>query len=505
MKFNCCVPGCEINFRNKPEDVDFYCIPKDPELRKTYNRILRNDSLKIASSNTRVCSTHWEGGRKLSRTHLPSVFPWTVTAIKRRVLTKATEDEILMPKKKRKSKRKPMELQNDHSVDINNQAASSADLHVEIEDSSDNNQAASSDVHVEIKDSSEPNQPTGVISEPKGLIEKLQKENAILRDELADAKKEIKKLQSLIDKNQRFDIEKHKNSDKDIEFYTGFSNYKMLMVCYNLIEESAKHMSYGKHERINVKIGRPRTLSTFQEFVMALMRLRLGLFERDLAHRFCIAECTVSIIVRTWLRFLKAEFEPLIKLPPRDVIHLHSPKAFKELFPKVCIVVDCTEVEMERPSALNSQSACYSSYKSRPTMKSLMGITPSGVLAFVSEFFPGSSSDKEITLMSGFLQTLQHGDEVMADKGFNVQDELASVGVSLVMPAFLKGKTQFSVEESNKNKAIASLRIHVERLMERLKNWHILDRKIPISMAPFASDIIIVIGALSNFLPPLIS
>jgi len=501
MKFNCCVPGCEINYRNKPQDVEFYCIPKDPELRKTYNHILRNDSLKLASTNTRVCSTHWEGGRKLSRTHLPSVFPWTVTASKRRAIAKATEDEILMHKKKRKTNRAPserIELQNDQAVDSVVEVA--VDIHI--------NQAASPDLHVEMNDSSEPNQPTyvnGSNIEDIFEIEKLQKENEFLREELADAKEEIKKLQSLIDKNKRFDIEKYKHSDKDIEFYTGFSSYKMLMVCYNLIEQSAKHMSYGKHERTNVKIGRPRTLSTLQEFVMVLVRLRLGLFERDLAHRFCIAECTVSIIVRTWLRFLKAEFEPLIKLPPRDIIHLHSPKAFKELFPKVVIIVDCTEVEMERPSALDSQSACYSSYKSRPTMKSLMGITPSGVLAFVSEFFPGSSSDKEITVMSGFLQTLQHGDEVMADKGFNVQDELASVGVSLVMPAFLKGKTQFSVEESNKNKAIASLRIHVERLMERLKNWHILDRKIPISMAPFASDIIIVIGALSNFLPPLIS
>jgi hypothetical protein len=132
-------------------------------------------------------------------------------------------------------------------------------------------------------------------------------------------------------------------------------------------------------------------------------------------------------------------------------------------------------------------------------MKSLMGITPSGVLAFVSDLFPGSTSDKEITMMSGFLQTLTEGDEVMADKGFNIQDELASVGASLVAPAFLKSKQQ-----SDRNKTIASLRIQ-ERLMERIKNWHILDRKIPISMAPYASDMVVVIGALSNFLPPLIA
>ena len=81
----------------------------------------------------------------------------------------------------------------------------------------------------------------------------------------------------------------------------------------------------------------------------------------------------------------------------------------------------------------------------------------------------------------------------MADKGFLIQDELASVGAVLTMPAFLKGRKQFSKEEAAKNKKFAGLRVHVERCMERIKNWHILDSKIPISLAPFVSDIFIVI------------
>ena len=41
--------------------------------------------------------------------------------------------------------------------------------------------------------------------------------------------------------------------------------------------------------------------------------------------------------------------------------------------------------------------------------------------------------------------------------------------------------------------------------MERLKNWHVFDHKIPISLAPIASDILIVVAARSNFHPPLIN
>ena len=85
-------------------------------------------------------------------------------------------------------------------------------------------------------------------------------------------------------------------------------------------------------------------------------------------------------------------------------------------------------------------------------MKSLIGITPSGATAFISELFSGSTSDKEITVKSGLLNLLQAGDEIMADKGFLIQDELASVGALLTIPAFLKGRKQFTKEEAEKTK-----------------------------------------------------
>ena len=54
------------------------------------------------------------------------------------------------------------------------------------------------------------------------------------------------------------------------------------------------------------------------------------------------------------------------------------------------------------------------------------------------------------------------------------------------------------------NKKIASLRIHVERCIERMKNRRIFDCRIPITLAPIASDMFIIIGAQTNFLPLLI-
>lgn len=61
-----------------------------------------------------------------------------------------------------------------------------------------------------------------------------------------------------------------------------------------IVKEAAKNISYN-HERIYCdlenknQLGKPRSLTTFQEFTLVMIRLRLGLFEKDLAHRFNVS------------------------------------------------------------------------------------------------------------------------------------------------------------------------------------------------------------------------
>ena len=136
-------------------------------------------------------------------------------------------------------------------------------------------------------------------------------------------------------------------------------------------------------------------------------------------------------------------------------------------------------------------------------MKGLVGISPLRVVSFMSKLHTGSISDRELTKASGLYKLLSPGDDVMANKGFDIQDDLSKYGVTLNSPAFLKGSSQFTIQETQHNK-IASLRIHVERGIERIKNWHIFNRCLPIPLAPFGSEIFFVVGGLTNFQPPLV-
>ena len=56
----------------------------------------------------------------------------------------------------------------------------------------------------------------------------------------------------------------------------------------------------------------------------------------------------------------------------------------------------CTEIR----SCLALQSQLYSSYKSRTTLKDLIGISPNGSIYFVSELWSGPISDRELVIKS---------------------------------------------------------------------------------------------------------
>ena len=48
--------------------------------------------------------------------------------------------------------------------------------------------------------------------------------------------------------------------------------------------------------------------------------------------------------------------------------------------------------------------------------------------------YGGSTSDKEITCLSGLLNLLEVGDHVMADKGFDIVYDLMHIGVKFNNP-----------------------------------------------------------------------
>lgn len=71
-------------------------------------------------------------------------------------------------------------------------------------------------------------------------------------------------------------------------------------------------------------------------------------------------------------------------------------------------------------------------------MKSLVGVDPKRGFMFVSQLYTASKSDKQIVTRSGFLDLLSSkkevsgvdvGDSIMADKGFDIEEDLKKIGL----------------------------------------------------------------------------
>ena len=163
------------------------------------------------------------------------------------------------------------------------------------------------------------------------------------------------------------------------------------------------------------------------------------------------------------------------------------------------------EIKVEVPGSLHIHKMLYSEYKSHTTMKVLVGIAPGGGFTFISSAYPGSISDKNIVVKSGFLspQRWEPGNSVMADRGFPIAEYLSPLNVKLLIPSFLKGRDQLSENEVVLSQQIARERIHVERMIQRLKCYHIFDGLIPLSMMGSLNQIITVCDLLANFQKPI--
>ena len=283
--------------------------------------------------------------------------------------------------------------------------------------------------------------------------------------EVKSCQEEIKKLQNKL-KESEFSHEKFIGNDSKVVFYTGLSSEQFNALWKFLEPELCTPKCNG--------------ISQKNELFVVLVKCRLGLHYEDLADRLQISRQSVSRIFEGWITFLNDMVSKIDMWPSIEYIDEYMPTNFKPDYAKTRVILDCTEIKVQRASNCDLQSMNFSSYKNCATVKGLVGITPDGVGCFFSDLMPGSISDNEITLKSGLLDSIEPGRGVMTDRGFTIQDTCAERGLYHFAPPMLQAE-QFSISECTKTFDIAHLRIHVERFIGRMRNWRILSQVWPMN------------------------
>ena len=483
MPNKCVVPGCP-NHAHKAEckGLHFYTLPHDhPDLLRKWF-IAMHLSPNSVNKHSRMCSVHFIGGRRQGKDDVPQLFSGNN-------MRKSPKARQPLPVRARKtyitlSERRDI-VHHDHCYTQFNFTATC--LQQKPVGSS-----FLSEVGPEVKLSSDASVNTLYHIDPA-------------RDRQSVMVTSTSSQTHHSNNCSPFSIEQIAEDKGLVRFYTGFEDYNTLMICYKFLGPCVHHLHYwskrnGERE-IQETRGAPRMLSPLNEFFLVLCRIRLGLLEQDLAFRFGISQPTVSRICITWLNTMYYKFKEVSIWPTREQVNATMPASFSE-YPTTRIVIDATEIFIEQPSSPVAQQQTFSSYKNHNTLKVLIGITPSGAISFVSKLYGGSISDRELTIQSGLLEHLEPGDSVMADKGFTIADLLSARGVSLNIPP-MKTQEQLTEQELLETRRIASVRIHVERAIRRVKAFKILE-VVPNCMAGIIDQLFFVCSFLTNFHKPLV-
>lgn len=539
MPTNCCVPQCTFkgHCNADGEKISFFNFPKNKFLRKKWIHAIRRDPGKEfeLAPRTKVCSRHFKstdmknslnGIITLKPGSVPSKFSWTISPRKRKSPTKRqyTTTTVL-----------------DEPKDLTGEPAEICEPTIEeslIEAKTENSKLKEEIIKLESQ-----------LQELRLKTEKLEQTNTALVAELESERQEA--LQTLFEHEEEKDeLQKrckrlheklnhteqkmfsldNLKSDENMAFYTGFPNYLTFLAIFRFLNTGDKgeniryytpkkndvqadfYQSQGDEGSIEDqsdnpkrKCGRPRKLTVMEEFFMVMCRLRRGFAELHLAHIFGVSQATVSRLFTTYINYMFLKFGQVNICPSRSLVDQTMPAIFKEKYPKTRVIIDCTEIRCEMPSSLLLNSELFSSYKNHVTFKGLVGIAPSGAITFVSQLYTGSISDREIVTRSGFLDLkFDDGDAIMADKGFTIEDILP-LGVSLNIPPFLGRHDQMPKEDVIATQQIASVRIHIERAINLIKNYHIWDGDVALSLIGLINQMWSVCAFLCNARNPLIS
>jgi len=325
-------------------------------------------------------------------------------------------------------------------------------------------------------------------------VMQLQAANELLSAKVNHLTTELQRSTEAADYNRFFHYEQIADNEKLVIHYTGLTP-DAFCILTDVVTSHPIHYYLG---------WQVECLPLQDQLLITLMKLKCNLTHTDIGVRFGISKQTVRNITTTFICFLhEFLFEGVMGragIPSQLKNQGCLPNSFSS-FSNCRIILDCTEVQIDVPRySMAHQKETFSHYKQRNTFKSLIGVAPNGCITFVSPLYPGSVSDKEIVKQSGILQHLSPGDMVLADKGFVISDILPA-GVSLNVPPFLT-RSQFTKEEVILTTRIARARIHVERAIERLKNYKILAH-ISAHYRPWARKIFQLCAALVNMQTPI--
>ncbi|XP_015903472.1 uncharacterized protein [Parasteatoda tepidariorum] len=245
-------------------------------------------------------------------------------------------------------------------------------------------------------------------------------------------------------------------------------------------------------------------ISPYNQFFAFLIYLRTGISQFFLSILFKIGQPSTSRILSNVSSFMYNRIRPIKIWPSREQINRKSSPIFFRHYPNCRVILETVELQIQRPTSVQTQRLTFSTKKNTYTIKGLVGKTPTGGISFISDVWPGSISERDLFLKSGILDCLEKNDLVIADKSFDIREELEEKGCFLCTPKFLTDRISFSHEEQLLYPNATHHRIHYDLATSKFNKFKFFDGQISTMTFDIVNEYFYIIGFLINFGKPLI-
>lgn len=277
-------------------------------------------------------------------------------------------------------------------------------------------------------------------------------------------------------------------NDSELSTWTGIPSFKIL----NAIKDN---LELTLTENL---VKSPMKLEKI--VIMTFIKLKMNMSFTAISTLFGITDRTVSKNFYFILKYLRCALSAAVYWPSKDEIAGNMPKTFKK-YQSTRVVLDCFELKIPALKCLTCRIQTYSHYKGGHTCKFCLGVTPAGMISYLSPPYGGRASDKFIFNNEKIITSyefLPRTDSIMVDKGFFIESECNNHNIKLIRPPFLKKQQQLTKKEAEENANIAASRVHVERCIQRIRIFKIMTQRVEWNILPYIDDIASIVSAVVN-------
>ena len=138
------------------------------------------------------------------------------------------------------------------------------------------------------------------------------------------------------------------------------------------------------------------------DILLALIKAKHAVPFTLLSILFNVSKPTAARNFKKTIKLLASILKVAVRWPDLEEVRANMPRCFSK-FRNTRVVVDCTEIPLNSSKCLTCRQITYSHYKGQHTVKVMVGVSPAGLVTFLSDVYGGRASDEAIFEQSGLV------------------------------------------------------------------------------------------------------